>query len=349
MLLMVGLAIWMHRLQQSSPKPEADEPGEGEARLQPDGTPEPGRPEAVTFGDESCVPWHVSAAEQPPSPDSRYLILTSRVADPYGYTLTGFSQECGDRHRVLVVENTQPGQLAEAVAQRRPDALVTVGVQAVELAGREAPGIPLLYAMIHAPSRAGLDRPGAVGVLPWIPVRPMVRHLLRVLPRKHETVAVLHPPGRMEMLAREAKEAIEANGRKPLVLQIDGPQGLVAVLDKAADGADAWMVLLDRKIIDHQMFNKIQIAAENAKVPLCVPDEEHVRAGAYAGVGPDSHRVGRQLCRLAGALQRGRLPEGSRVFCPEYSFVAIHNAVVEKLGYILDPEQYQQAKLYKWH
>ena len=67
------------------------------------------------------------------------------------------------------------------------------------------------------------------------------------------------------------------------------------------------------------------------------------------GVGSDSHRIGRQLCHLAGALSRDELPPGSHVFCPEYSFAVINNTVAEKLGYMYDLKSVKQAKLYKWH
>lgn len=349
LLVLVGLAVWMDHLLEGSeqrPDPERNQPA---VALVADGGEHPGDPVAVPFGAERCVPWHVSAGQGPLPAGTRTLVLTSRLVDPFGYTLGGFEQECGPPVKVLVIEDLLPGALAQAVAEGSPVALVAVGLDATRRAKQEAPQVPLFYAMVQTPLAAGLDQTGAYGVLPWVPAGPLVRHLLRVLPRSHTTIAVLHPPGPLADLATEAARAIEASGKRPILIPVPTADGLEERLDQAAAEAQAWLVLPDPALIDHKLFNRIQIAAERRAVPLCVPDEEHVRAGAYAGVGIDSERIGRQLCRLAGAGQRGNLPAGGQVYCPEYSFVVLHNALLEKLGYSLDPDQFQQAKLYKWH
>jgi len=349
-IFMVALGIWMDRLQATrAPSTGADEP-KSEREPVPDGLDSPGAPVAVAFGApklERCIPWHVSAAEPPAPAGAKTLIVTSRVADPYGYTLGGFEQECGQGQPLLVIEDLKPGQLKALVSKKAPEAILAVSLPAAERAVAEAPQVPLLYAMVQAPSAAGLDRPGAVGVLPWVPMEPVVRHVLKVLPRKHTALAVLYPPGAFAELAGQVAAAIRAAGRKAELVEVSA-ENLDRALDEAAR-AQAWIVLPDRAVIDYRLFNRIQVAAERDRVPVCVPDEAHVRAGAYAGVGVDSNRVGRQLCHLAGALARGELPAGDRIFCPEYSFAVVYNAQVEKLGYILDPAQLDQAKLYKWH
>ena len=346
-LFMVGLAIWMDRLL------------DGQAELTPDGgivmvdpdpdaSSQPAPAVAVAFGAERCVPWHISAAEAPPTKGLRYLILTSRLLDPYGYTLAGFSQDCGADHKVVVVEDLAPGELQKLVEQVKPAALIGVGQPAIKRWQAEAEELPLLYAMVPAPQDSGLVRPGTYGVSPWVPMGPFVHHSLKVLPESRRPLVVLHPPGPFAALATQVAKALTAGGAKHEVLPID-ENSADQVLARAVESGKAWLVLADRQVIDHRLYNRIQLAAEQAQIPICVTDEEHVRAGAYAGVGPDSHRIGQQLCHLAGAMSRGGLPQEGQVYCPEYSFAAVHQATVEKLGYILDPGQLSQAKLYKWH
>jgi ABC-type uncharacterized transport system substrate-binding protein len=346
-LFMVGLAIWMHRLLESQPETSPDG-GIVMVDPDPDAGLKPAPAVAVAFGAERCVPWHVSAAEAPPARGLRYLILTSRIVDPYGYTLAGFSEDCGADHQVLVVEDLAPGELPKLVEKIKPAALIGVGQPAIKRWQAEAETLPLLYAMVQAPKDSGLLRPGAYGVLPWVPMGPFVHHALKVLPDSRRPLVVLHPPGPFAALASEVAGFLTAGVAKSKVLSIDENRA-DEVLARAAQAGKAWLVLPDRQVIDHRLYNRIQIAAEQAQIPVCVPDEEHVRAGAYAGVGPDSHRIGQQLCHLAGALSRGSLPQAGQVYCPEYSFAAVHQATVEKLGYILDPGQLSQAKLYKWH
>lgn len=347
LLFLAALALWMNKLQEQAAVEPAQEKT-SKRSPDPDGGDKPGAPLPVAFGDERCRPWHVSAVSARPGQGFRVLVLTSSVADPYGLVGGGFVEACGDRSPSLVAEKLADGQLAAKVDSLKPDALVLVGSAAAERAAREAADVPWLYALVPDPQARGLDVPGKTGVLPWVPMTATVGHVLRPLPRSKSEIAVIHTPAMAE-LAAQAAQAIKADGRKAAVLPLESAAGVDALLDQAAEKGQAWFVIPDRKIIDHEVYNRIQVAAEYKKIPLLVTDEEHVRAGAYAGVGPDSFRIGAQLCHLAGALQRGELPPGSQVFCPEYSFSAVHQATVEKLGYILDPKQLRQAKLYKWH
>lgn len=344
-LLLVALILWVQKIKPDTTRP-LDEAREA-LRIVADGGKLPGQPVKLPFGEETCVPWHVSAAQKPPAKEKTFLLVTSQVVDPYGLTLSGFGAECGERHPSLVLEGLQPGQLKAAVEKLKPDGLVVVGKQAFDLARREST-LPVLFARVANPVGAGLDGPDLAGVSPWVPVEPIMRHLLTVLPPKVD-LAILVPTGEFSDLGRAAADIARQKKRKALFFELHGETNLDNLLSEMGKAAGAWIVFPDRKIINQQVFNYIQVAAEKAKIPIGVSDEAHVRRGALVGVGPDSHRIGRQLCRLAGALSRNQLPKGSHVFCPEYSFGAIHQATAEKLGYMLGLEEIAQAKLYKWH
>ena len=202
------------------------------------------------------------------------------------------------------------------------DGLVAVGKAAYPLAQKEAGDLPVLYTHVSDPRAAGFDGPGRIGVTPWVPFPPLVDHLLEVLPKK-KPLAVFHPPGPLAEPARAAAGQIRKQGRKVTVFEVY--EDIDEILKKAAAEAQAWIVFPDRKVIDRKLFNRIQVAAELQAIPLGVSDEDHVRWGSLVGVGPDSHRIGRQLCHLAGALSRDKLPGGSHIFCPEYSFAVINS------------------------
>lgn len=345
LLFLAALIFWVRQLgEPEEHAPREFEGGAGSEPL-PDATARPGEPLAVPFGEERCVPWHVSAAEPPPE-SGKYLVLTSQIVDPHGLVLSGFGTECGENHPSLILERLKPGELRAAVAELKPSGVVVVGMAAYRLAQKEARDLPVLYTHISNPGAAGLDGTGRAGVTPWVPFPPLVKHLLDVLPRK-KPLTVFHPPGPLAGPAQAAAEQMRKAGRRVAVFKLSGDSGLDEALKQASAGA--WIVFPDRKIIDRKLFNRIQVAAEKRAVPLGVSDEDHVRWGSLVGVGPDSHRVGRQLCHLAGALSRDKLPEGSRIFCPEYSFAVINNTVAEKLGYMYDLKNVRQAKLYKWH
>ncbi len=104
-----------------------------------------------------------------------------------------------------------------------------------------------------------------------------------------------------------------------------------------------------RSLLEDELFGRLQAEADRRRVPLAVTDERHARAGALVGAGTDSHRVGEQLCRLAEAMRSHKLPEGSHLFCPEYSFAVVNLTRAEKLGYMIDFDKVRQVKVYKWH
>jgi putative ABC transport system substrate-binding protein len=346
LIVMGGLYLWSERLKPVEPPAATGGPASLPG-YQPDGTAAPGEPEPVAFAEERCRPWHVSAAEAPPSPGFRLLVLSSPLSDPEGFALAGLGEECGPNLQVVTVEKLGQGELAARIAGASPafGAVVALGPTAVKRARSEVPELPLLFALVPNPVGAGLDAPGAAGVSPWVPMGPLARHLHALLPASKKRVAVIFP----EVFRPQAELAARALGRQSSLAPLASSEELPGLLAGLAGRADAWLVLPDRKLIDRAAFERLQVAAEQARIPLCVPDEQHVRAGAYAGAATDLHRVGAQVCRLAGALERGRLPEGQRVFCPEYSFAALNEMLVRKLAYILEPDRLRQAKVLRWH
>ncbi|MBW2700213.1 MAG: hypothetical protein JRF33_05290 [Deltaproteobacteria bacterium] len=347
LLLLVALALWMNKLQESTGVVD----DEKEATLippDPDGGVSPGDELPVAFKKERCRPWHVSTAVAKASPKANFILVNSTLADPYGLVLSGFTKACGSDHPTLVAEQLKPGQLAALIESQKPTALVLVGAASLEKAKAEAGETTWLFAKITDPHAQKLDGPKRIGVSPWVPMAATVVHVLRPLPRSKTRLVVIYP-AEMQILAEQAAEAIRADDRKAALMPLESAEDLDELLKLAVERGNAWMVIPDRKLIDHKIFNRIQVAAEKNKIPVLVTDEEHVRAGAYAGVGPDSFRIGTQLCHLAGAIERQELPEGSHIFCPEYSFSVVHLAIVEKLGYMLEYKHLKQAKLYKWH
>ena len=348
--VIIALVFWLNKLERQAPAAVQDHgPGKQQV-LDPDGPERPGLAQGVAFGDEKCVPWHVSAASDIPPPAAHILVVTSRLVDPYAYTAAGFRKECGGRTgKILVAEDLKPGQLIAMVSEVKPDAVLAVGKSSLDMVRSQVPGQKLLYAMVEAPGKSDLDHPGFAGVIPAVPVRVAVRRMVNTLPRKAKKIAVIYAKGRFSSLGRVALDELKSLGRSGLGIQIESIADLDSKVNNELVDVKTLIVLIDGLVIDDKCLGRIMVIAENDKIPVCVSDERHVMRGAYVGIGVDSFRVGQQLCHLAGALVRGEIPGGGGIFCPEYSFAVLNNAVIEKLGYMLDPEQFRQIKLYKWN
>ncbi len=340
-LVIVLLLIWRHEV---GPRAIPGAIGTGD-KPQAEGPLRPGDTILLPVPEERCIPWNVSAAVAAPR-EKPFLFLGSRVLDPFGVTLAGFFDECGPSVRSLWVETLAPGELQKTVAELRPAAIIALGPAALERARAEAPDVPRLFTHV-AGAVPGAAAASEVGVTLRVPLPSLARHLDRLTPPGRE-VAVWHEAGAFAACGEELARAFSGLGRKVMPLPIATPADLDAALSRAKT-AGAWAVLPGREILGERAFERIQVEAERARIPLLVPDEEHVRRGAFAGAGPDSHRVGEQLCHLAGATLKDQLPAGGYLFCPEYTFGALHITVAEKLGLVLDPQMLIGAKFYKWH
>jgi ABC-type uncharacterized transport system substrate-binding protein len=339
-LVFVLLLIWRHEV---GPRAIPDAVGTGE-HAQPDGPREPGEPLLLAVPEERCTPWNVSATVSPPRGQT-FFFLGSRVLDPFGVALAGFFDECGPNVRSFLVESLAEGALRKAVEEAKPAAIVALGPEAVERARVEAAGIPVLFTHVSRPRPDPSS--GVIGVTLGVPLPMLARHLDRLTPPGRE-MWLWHEPGPSTTCANELARAFQALGRKTFLAPVGAAADLGPAIDKARS-AGAWVVLPGQTILDDRAFERLQVEAERARIPLLVPDEERVRLGAFAGAGPDSHRVGEQMCHLAGALLKNELPAGAHLFCPEYTFGVLNITVAEKLGLILDPQTLIGAKFYKWH
>lgn len=340
-LVIVLLLIWRHEV---GPRSIPGAAGTGE-KPPADGPLEPGAALLLPAPEGRCIPWNVSA--KVPAPRGKpFLFLGSRVLDPFGVVLAGFFDECGPSVRSLWVESLSPGALRLTVEEVRPAAIIALGPAALERARMEAPEVPRLFTHVTGaiPDAAMANE---TGVTLQVPLLSLARHLDRLTPPGRE-LAVWHEAGPFAGCGEELARAFSALGRKVIPLPIATPADLDMALPRAKS-VGAWAVLPGREILGERVFERIQFEAERARIPVLVPDEEHVRRGAFAGAGPDSHRVGEQLCHLAGAMLKSELPPGAYLFCPEYTFGVLHITVAEKLGLILDPQTLIGAKFYKWH
>ncbi len=346
--VIIAMVFWLSKLQRQSPPVVAESEENKEAVLEPDGPYKPGPKVGVAFADEMCIPWHVSAASNIPPADSRFIILTSTLVDPYAYTATGFKKDCGARiKKILVVEDLRPGRLDAVVSEINPSAIVAVGEASADMVRKKLPGQRMLYAMVQAPGKSGMDQAGYAGVIPAVAVAVAVRRMIDTLPRKAKKIGVIYAKEKFSSLAKDALSEISSLERTGVDIGLDASGDIVPFREKVLQ-CEALVVLIDGGTIDDESLGKILVLAEHEKIPVCVSDERHVMQGAYVGIGVDSYRIGRQLCHLAGAMVRDELPEKGGVYCPEYSFAVLNNAIMEKLGYILGPEQLRQVKLYKW-
>ncbi|NMB77430.1 MAG: hypothetical protein GYA21_20150 [Myxococcales bacterium] len=340
-LVIVLLLIWRHEV---GPRAIPGAIGSGD-KSAADGPLRPGDALLLPVPEERCIPWNVSAKVPAPRGEP-FLFLGSRVLDPFGVTLAGFFDECGPSVRSLWVEALAPGELQKTVAELRPAAIVALGPEALARVRAEAPDVPRLYTHVRGADRL-VTSPNELGVTLRVPLSMLARHLDRLTPPGRE-VAVWHEAGAFAPCGEELGRAFSALGRRVMPLPMAAPADLDAALARAKT-AGAWAVLPGREVLDDRAFARLQVEAERARIPLLVPDEEHVRRGAFAGAGPDSHRIGEQLCHLAGAMLKGELPAGANLFCPEYTFGALHITVAEKLGLVLDPQALIGAKFYKWY
>jgi len=312
--------------------------------------PAPRSPVVLPFAGQRCVPWELPAFSRPGDADADpgILVVTSRVADSFGLTLSGVADECGLKVRSVVLEDLPAGDLSRAVARHRPRLLLTVGGVALQRARDLGGSLPILFTQVtQAPGATAGQMPFA-GISFSVPIPAAVAHWLDVLP-VNKPLALIYSARAQAEAARAVQEEIGKRGRALLLLGLESTSELDAALARASQMAGGWIVLPDPELVSWDLFGRILVAAEGLKIPVAVPDEEHVRSGTLLGVGLDRAQIGRQACRLARVMLAGKLPGTDRVFCPQVSFLTYNVTVAEKLGVMADPVLLSRAKIFKWH
>jgi len=163
--------------------------------------------------------------------------------------------------------------LRERLASR-PSAVLAIGERAARLARRHIRDVPIVYAMVPAPLDSDLSTANMCGVPLNGGFEAQMEHLRHVLPEARR-IGTIIDPRRMGLSVRKLREAAALNGFELVSAHVYDDDD--AALDTALDGLrgtdlDAFLVLLDPRLMSAGRFEQIARFAEAERLVLAVPD-----------------------------------------------------------------------------
>ncbi|PWU07791.1 MAG: hypothetical protein C5B51_09030 [Terriglobia bacterium] len=230
----------------------------------------------------------------------------------------------GNLHAMDVRAAGAGSELARSLSARDARLLVAMGSESVALVRSRNPGIPVVATMVlHAPD----DNLGAHVILD-LPLQKVLG-VMRVLLPQHRRVGII----RSRLRAYETAEILEAAARKEgftaIVVDCEGPGGLLKAVATFSGRVDILLCLPDAELYNAVTIKPLMLASLGHRLPVVGFSPAFVRAGAVVGIYPDYEDIGRQTAEMALRIMRGEgrgFEEGPR---------KVHAAVNERVARLL--------------
>ena len=191
---------------------------------------------------------------------------------------------------------------------RKPSAVLAIGDLAARLARRYIRDVPVVYSMVPAPFDSDLSTANLCGVPLNGGFDTQIEHLRHLLPEA-KRIGTLVDPRRMGHCLKEARQTAETAGVDLIAANVygDRPEEVEAALGELADrDIDAFLLLLDPRLMDADVFEQIVRFVENRDVVLAVPDASLVVPGKTFSFGPGFHDLGVYSGMLVRRIVEGK-------------------------------------------
>jgi len=181
---------------------------------------------------------------------------------------------------------------------RRPALVFAVGANAAVVASEELQDVPIVYSMVLNPARYPLQRRNVCGIALNISPGEQL-DLLKQIKQDARRVAVIYNPSESGQLIDELGSFAKARNLELLRKQADTVKEAIATIGELeSEHVDAFLMVLDPVIANETSFKMLLTFSLKNRIPLVVPADPFVKAGALFSIGPDYGRVG-EICAAA--------------------------------------------------
>jgi ABC-type uncharacterized transport system substrate-binding protein len=241
-------------------------------------------------------------------------VVMSADVDAYADALKGFKDAL--QHRIVAQYNMEGDfdrgrkQVAEIQAKVKPDLIFAVGIWALQAVAKDAPGIPLVYAMVlNPPSVIGAGAKNITGASMNVPVEQTIRVLKQLGPQIRR-VGVIFDRSKTGYLVARAEGLAREGGLQLVSREIHSPKEAISALDALGEqGIDALWVLPDETNLAPPVLQQMMLFSYRRKVPLIGLSEAQAQMGALLTLSfASSEDIGRQAGELANSILAGKAP-----------------------------------------
>ncbi len=271
---------------------------------------------------------------------TRIRFVSSQKSGPYMEFIEQLVRDLGTGNGLRVsAEVLTPDDLEDRPGDAQGVGLVVaVGTRAALALGRHPPRVPVLHALIPAPTFERLLREERLACAPrrcgavYVnqPLERMIRVARAAFPDMRRLGVVLGPTSRGQLRA-----LVRVAGRHGFVIetaQVEAPGDLQAALDGVLAKSEALFALPDPLVYNSRTAKSILLTTYRHKVPMIAYSKSYLKAGATLAVYSTPAQLARQAAAMIRRYLRSRPRRLTERAWPLYYSIRINQYVARSLG-----------------
>ncbi len=242
--------------------------------------------------------------------DHDILVLIEEGVPYHQVALEGALSAMPGRIATLAVRDRGPETVRElaGMLEAHPSAVLAIGETAARLARRHIKDVPVVFCMVPAPIDSDLTTRNMCGVPLNGGFDVQMAHLRHVAPEARR-IATIYEPRRMGSCLKQVKADAQAAGLELVTARAygDDPQAFErALLQLEQEEIDAFLLLLDPRLIDERNFERVARFAASRNLILAVPDQSLALPGKNFSFVPGFWNLGAYAGGLVRLIVEGK-------------------------------------------
>jgi putative tryptophan/tyrosine transport system substrate-binding protein len=229
------------------------------------------------------------------------LQLISSHDKGYAQAVNGFEHSRDFSARILFLSDYAEIDLARAIREDRPEAIVAVGDKALA-AVRRIKNVPIVSLMSLSFHRISGTSPNLTGV--EFTIRPD-RYLALFDAMKLTRVGILYDPEKSGGYLKKAQQSAARNGIELLPKVVTSPKDVVGQLTRLQGEVDAIWLIPDATAVSYSSAEAYFLHSLRHKVPIISFNRSHLQLGAAVVIDADEGDMGRQAAEMTAAILNG--------------------------------------------
>lgn len=261
--------------------------------------------------------------------DHEVLVLLEEGVPYHRLALEGALTTMPGETTQLLVDDIGPATVRALREQleARPSAVLAIGERAAKLARRNIRDVPIVYSMVPAPLEVDLTTTNMCGVRLNGGFDIQIEHLRHVLPGA-QRVGTIYDPHRMGGPFSELKRSAVAADLELVAAHFHGNRESdlrAALAQLKGQDLDAFLLLLDPRVVDAPRFEEIRAFVETEGLVLAVPDASLAITDQSFSFGPGFWDLGAFSGTLVRQILEGEShPSQIGLTYPDREFLSMH-------------------------
>jgi putative ABC transport system substrate-binding protein len=276
-----------------------------------------------------------------PQQPAEIAVILEKDSKVYNLTFDRFRElaQQGARVPVSVVPYPLEGDgsngpdLMSRIQAKHSRLIFAIGNNAAQLAHERSKDIPILYSMVLNPSKHDLGRANICGISLDVSPKEQLGYFAKVKPSL-KRVGTIYNPSASDNVIEEADAFARMSGFELVRKRAQNTkETLVAIRELEDEPLDAFLMILDPVVANDASFKVLLNFSLKKRIPLIVPAEPFVKAGALLSVGADYGKIGDQAWDIAKRILQGEVkPSDVGIRHPDAVVVAVNNTIARTLG-----------------